>query len=551
MNDKRRLLNRYLFGTGVVCGLQVVVLDDITISVEMGMALDFSGRELVVSEPVTTQLSALEGYASLFQGEGVRQDVFLCIAYEEQGTEPVYNIAGAGSGRQEEYNKYREGFRLFLTHDEPEQEGWQIRELFEQTQTVYCANGIRIRQSVPRYVRQGEEAEVKIFIEKSDRINELAFSYQMKLLHLEQDGRDVINLSFDEKHRTPSDHYTLVRKIRAKAAGNLKAAVELIPDSFSLSIAGDPKSGQIQGNFSVMITESALPEAVLANYYHTAMEELVKDPYHEAIYLAKMELVPAGDTYVIEQMQSLPFRQCVWNHTLGFAVEAMRMQQDADRKHSEAPEIPSVSGRERRQRENDELLLRTGDAVISLGIGGKTGQRFYSQEIIHGLGPGRVQVMLSLAVGEEQEDGKLICGSQSVFEDEPAHAIEMAACVDGARGSFRIGIRCLAPVSSTHLRIFWTAVRHRPKKEQEAARSMQIKPDILRLHPRESFLLEAVINGKVQKSIRWSIHEEQGGSINENGYYTASDQPGVYEVTAESMEYDLRATAFVIIKEWI
>ena len=32
MNDKRRVLNRFLYGTGVVCGLNVVPIDDMTIS---------------------------------------------------------------------------------------------------------------------------------------------------------------------------------------------------------------------------------------------------------------------------------------------------------------------------------------------------------------------------------------------------------------------------------------------------------------------------------------------------------------------------------------
>ena len=47
MNDKRRMVNRFLHGSGVVCGMNVVRVDDRTISVEMGLALDFAGREIV------------------------------------------------------------------------------------------------------------------------------------------------------------------------------------------------------------------------------------------------------------------------------------------------------------------------------------------------------------------------------------------------------------------------------------------------------------------------------------------------------------------------
>lgn len=35
-NDKRRTINRFLFGSGVVCGLGVVEVDDESISVERG-----------------------------------------------------------------------------------------------------------------------------------------------------------------------------------------------------------------------------------------------------------------------------------------------------------------------------------------------------------------------------------------------------------------------------------------------------------------------------------------------------------------------------------
>ena len=43
MNNKRRMLNRYLNGCGVVAGLYVVGLDEQTISVEAGIALDATG----------------------------------------------------------------------------------------------------------------------------------------------------------------------------------------------------------------------------------------------------------------------------------------------------------------------------------------------------------------------------------------------------------------------------------------------------------------------------------------------------------------------------
>ena len=62
-NDKRRMLNRFLYGAGVVIGMNVVGVDDTTILVESGLALDYSGREIVIDEPVARRLQTLEGFS--------------------------------------------------------------------------------------------------------------------------------------------------------------------------------------------------------------------------------------------------------------------------------------------------------------------------------------------------------------------------------------------------------------------------------------------------------------------------------------------------------
>ena len=74
MNDKRRVLNRFLYGTGVVCGLNVVPIDDMTISVEPGLALDFSGREIVVDTPAVKKLSMIDGFDS-FTGAVTKRNI--------------------------------------------------------------------------------------------------------------------------------------------------------------------------------------------------------------------------------------------------------------------------------------------------------------------------------------------------------------------------------------------------------------------------------------------------------------------------------------------
>ena len=64
LNDKRRLINRLVHGSGVVSGLNVVAIDEQTISLESGLAFDSTGREIVVANPVTKKLSMINGYDS-------------------------------------------------------------------------------------------------------------------------------------------------------------------------------------------------------------------------------------------------------------------------------------------------------------------------------------------------------------------------------------------------------------------------------------------------------------------------------------------------------
>lgn len=43
----------------------------------------------------------------------------------------------------------------------------------------------------------------------------------------------------------------------------------------------------------------------------------------------------------------------------------------------------------------ESIAMAEGDAVIPLGIGGKVGKRFFSEEIAHGLGLGKVTIVLA------------------------------------------------------------------------------------------------------------------------------------------------------------
>ncbi len=398
MNDKRRLVNRFLHGTGVVCGLQVVEVDDMTISVEMGMALDFSGREIVVPQPVTKKLSSIEGFSEYAELEEEQGILYLGISYHETKIEPVHNIVRTDSMQEEEFNKYAEGYRLFVTGEEPEREGSWITELYEQTKTVYQGNGIRIRQTVPRYIQSGEESEFTVMVEKSGQKKLISFSYQIRLSGREAEGNSLLEVSFDEHSFTPSDRYVFTKRVRARAVEDVRGCMEPVPDSFVLTVGQETKKDRIGGSFQVNISGGDPRRTMVQEYYHTAMEDVLRGNYKQPVYLARLEVIQAGDTYVIEKVENVPSQQYVWNNMLTAAMETMRMRLPAEgrgqfvlpRGQEEACEIDK----------KESAQIRTGDVWIRLGLGGVVGQCYYSDEIVHGLGHGEILIWLGLSKGE-------------------------------------------------------------------------------------------------------------------------------------------------------
>jgi hypothetical protein len=81
--EKNKQHNRYLHGSGVVCGLWVVPADPAkprSVMVKPGLALDSWGREIVVPEPIEFEL-----------GEQSRRtdSVYVVLEYRERPSDPV------------------------------------------------------------------------------------------------------------------------------------------------------------------------------------------------------------------------------------------------------------------------------------------------------------------------------------------------------------------------------------------------------------------------------------------------------------------------------
>lgn len=108
-NKKRQLINRLVFGSGVVLGLDVRThTTDGGLTVYPGVAIDAVGREIVLSETVTLSSEDLEGI-------GTNEARDLCLAYREDGKDAVPMYAtGCDSRNNCACDRLLESGRVFL-----------------------------------------------------------------------------------------------------------------------------------------------------------------------------------------------------------------------------------------------------------------------------------------------------------------------------------------------------------------------------------------------------------------------------------------------------
>ncbi|NLV16022.1 MAG: hypothetical protein GXY50_02260 [Syntrophomonadaceae bacterium] len=537
INDKRRMINRFVLGTGVVAGMYAVQIDERTISVERGFALDSLGREIVIDAPEIKKLSLIDGFDFCVR-RGNDSYVYLCVEYNEVEKSPVHSVAGTNASG-ESFNKIQESYRLYLTNDEPENDIMAPSDLYEQKTTIYWDGKVRINQIMPRYVRAGQQFELRIEIENLDK-QYVAFSYDLALTCLASDNQSVVKVSFDEILYEKTGNYTQVYQLEALQCMDVEGIAEVDLKSFQLSLGKVPQPLEGQGKSVTHITEKDTRQQLIASYYKSAMDEISTMINVENLYLAKIYLVKAGDTYLIENIENVPFGQFVMNNPLSAATQQLLAKNHGSMAAVSDGSIEAAATRaEKTSRE-----IASGTCRIHFNAGGRKGERFFSDEIVHGLGLGSVTLILGVS-----QANSMTFGSMGVFEKEDP-AAELAAKLNPAKGTFVIGARLIANTTIDAIDVKWTAIRDVEEIiEEKTKMKVFIKPNTLALKTRESYYLEAVCSNMQDKTIHWSV-ADNGGMIDKNGLYVAPNVPGVYEVVAQSAAYpEIKASIIIVVRD--
>ncbi len=549
INDKRRTINRTLHGIGVVCGLNIVKVDDSFISVESGLALDYVGREILIDSPVIKKLSMFDGFDQDKDPNDSRY-VYLCLEYDEEEKEPIHSITNPVDNGENriQYNKYREKYRLYLDYGEPEVQPSEVKNLYSITKKIYDDNGVCIKHTVSKYVRESDTFKFKVTIEKNSLLSDISLKYDIKLECLEYDKEDKISVEFDEQKVTKSDVYELEYEVKAKAVKNVDGILSVNPDDFKLVIGvNEAKINEVKTITTKIINRNPKDE-ILNKYFSSNMDDIVNSLVDQKIYLAKISLVKAANTYIIESVQNNPFNQYVLSSTLQQAIGEIESQELEILKNKNESEqnLNLNAGIHNKEIEESFMEIATGVCRIAITNDNKAGDIFYSNEIMHGVGLGNVYTVVGIQTENEKE---IVFGSNDIFGE--SNKIKTACKINTEKGTMIIGIKLTEHIEKVSVKVRWMVYRDEKEKAKDIEKpAIYIKPDICEVNVRGSIYLEAITKGLRNRKCTWSIKEREGGNIDENGKYVAPSIPGIYQIIAKSVENpEVTNSTFVVVRD--
>ena len=560
MNNKRRLINRVLHGAGIVYGLDVVAVDESSVVIQSGLALDSSGREIVVPSTQVVKLSTIRGYSDL-----KTSSVCLGIAYAEEKTEPVYAVMNKDADAQErQYNHLKEGYELFLQDSrdcvrEPKKEdeyiAWKV---------LYQDDDLRITQYLPTFAVPGMLVKARTEIHKTSHMPFVcSFSYKV-----------------DTDGMIPGETQIRADNVSQEYGETMVLEQTFRPEDYIFG------NGDVSVRFSeITVQKSGVKEAApdtsmtLNPVYGTALEYVHKTSYRgnldvdldrkydEKLWIAGIQLIRSERHSIIDRVERAPFDQYVYSTEQLMILEKLEeflipqdgptgrpqvyVQGNSERSVAAAPERRSNS---------------SGVFEMSLGSGGEVGKVYFSDEIMHGLGNGPVYVdigieYISRDVNASGDRESIILGDGSIFEsdstvtDEKIFQVDQAVKILPDRGTFIVGVRPRVKMGRIGLRIRWYAFKPEDLEQRVYDRSEQkgcimIQPDTIVLPPKGSVHINPVFINMPEEALSYTLLDPEGGKIDNTGLYTAPAQEGVYEIKAAALsDPEIFTHAFIIVSQ--
>jgi hypothetical protein len=504
-NDKRRMMNRLLHGTGVITGLQVIAVDDKSVSVEKGAAIDALGREIIIPSPVTLKLSMMDG----FTNNEYAKNVYLCIAYDEKGKEPVHAVANSSvrSDEVSEYNRMLESYRLFIREDAPSPDELPLADLTERSTVIYQDAQVRVLQVTPKYVNPGQLFEMTLHIEKTLQAGKISFQAEIAGHRVEPTEGGTV--TFQEPADLQDTEYEIKVLMRADAVPSIKGTTGIKPDTVTLHI-GDREVSGFTGEYNeVQIMSGSVSDRLMEDFVKSSLDTALEAPTAPCIYLAKISLLQMGPTYVIDKVEQVPFGEYVYNSSVLYKLRGAGHESAAGSgqfaatskvrtlEHGEEPQLKVTYDPNVKELSFDLGIPTNQSAMDGIQTGvveipivpftkltvspfGKATKSFVSQELDHGLGAGHVLIVTSVEEASNDAFSELLSsgdrvyfGSSDVFKGSEYESdlpeMKLGTIAYPLKGTFRVGVKVQQPTEATNVRVRWWAYKQNADESTQQA----------------------------------------------------------------------------------
>ncbi len=560
MNNKRRFVNRTVVGSGIACGLNVISLDDLSVMIESGAALDDTGREIVVNSSIVKKLSAITGFESL-----TTSHASLCVRYVEKEEQPVYSINRQDSGKEYEYNRLEDDYELFLIDSSA------LEEEFE-TETDFYTGGVlmenkdyQVSLRIPANVCAGHYVKVELIAEKQSDENTTLF-YEAVLqtpVLTTLEGSQEMHISLEgvklEKNQKITREYWMLAQTEEYAdtsimvkAGSVKATVNQIECPVNIGTS-----------YKINIVDMN-PELLAARETSRVSLELrTLGANTGMIRLADITLVRTDSAYIIEKVDEsvrkyietpadawkrLEYSRC-FCEKYPFLAAKTEKEDSSLSKNGGGYEFPSMP------------KIATGIVEIPVGDHARKGDICYSGEIMHGLGSGNVYVEVGYEYLEEnrmlgRNAKTTVYGDPKLFDQGDLKvAAQTAVKVFNDKGSFMVALRLEEDVKMLVLTYRWVAIRYDSEKQKDEMdvnniQSISVITPTVVIGTKESYYFQVKFNNMKNCSLSYELTEQGSGEISAEGIYTAPSKEGVYEIRIYCTDKPLICTyAYAIVKK--
>ena len=554
-NHKRRFLNEMMFGSGIVCGLGVYSLDDLSIMVDSGVAMDGRGREIAVESPVVRKLSAIDGF------EGLESErAALCLRYAEEDVHPVYTVRNQESGESYECNRIREGWQLFLQDSSAVPEACLPEPEFLSTAVLYADEDYTVTCTMPAQSACGAAVRMDVQI---CRLRETAEPLTLRAqvqtpAFTDANGSHTLTLELLEI--CPEKEVTLHQYLVAQRTPAPESV--LLADSQAISVKVGEEERSVQENFALRATvvEGTTAQIVDQAAASASLEARASCGVQDFVVLAEIDLQRTRNAYLIESVHTMGVRKYI--RTAATAPLRQELESWFQSAAAAAPDAAPSQNSQRAAERYADPIYATGTCEIPLGASMRRGQVAYSNEIVHGLGTGTVYV----SVGAEYlaDDVKLgatarntIYGNVGLFPEEqaPTVAAETAVKVMNDRGSFVVAARLLEDSTQVVLPLRWVAIALPTGNEEDNLQKLggksiaAVQPTVV-MATRESHFVNVRFNNMEPCTLVYELTEKDSGEITSDGIYTAPGREGVFEIRISCAEFPLISTyAYVVVKK--